>query len=202
MIKQNGLWIPDPNYTIFVKPTEQLLAQRKLEAMQKLSDLRAWGLRNPTKYMSFMFGVEPLDSQVYAIESSWNKKYALWLCSRGYGKSTWLGIYAMARSMLFPNFRGYICAGTSDQSIETFNKIEAIAKKQIESMVGLTDVFINELVTNQKNNDGFIHNPAGFTFTLFNGSFVKTLNSNINAKRGKINKFSTVGTIGIYACGV
>lgn len=35
------------------------------------------------------------------------------------------------------------------------------------------------------NNDGFIRNPAGFTYRLYNGSFVKTLNSNVNAKRGK-----------------
>ena len=83
------------------------------------------------------------------------------------------------------NWRGYICAGTSDQSIETFNKIEAIAKKQIESMTGLTDVFVNEVVVNQGSGDGFIHNPAGFTYSLYNGSFVKTLNSNVNAKRGK-----------------
>lgn len=185
MIYDNGIWTPDPNYTIFVKPTNELMTQRRLEAMDKFANLRAWGLRNPTKFMSLMFGVEPLDSQVFAIENSWTRRFALWLCSRGYGKSTWLGIYAMGRGMLIPNFRGYIAAGTSDQSIETFNKIEAIAKKQIESMIGLTDVFINELVSNQKNNDGFIHNPSGFTFTLYNGSFVKTLNSNINAKRGK-----------------
>ena len=61
-------------------------------------------------------------------------------------------------------------------------------KKQIESMTGLTDVFRNEVVINQANSDGFIHNPAGFTFRLYNGSFIKTLNSNINAKRGRIRR--------------
>ena len=73
----------------------------------------------------------------------------------------------------------------SDQSIETFEKIVSIAKNEIESFTGLTDVFRNEVVINMTNNDGFIRNPAGFTYRLYNGSFVKTLNSNVNAKRGK-----------------
>ena len=91
----------------------------------------------------------------------------------------------MTRGMLLNNCRCYICAGTSDQSIETFEKIVSIAKNEIESFTGLTDVFRNEVVINMTNNDGFIRNPAGFTYRLYNGSFVKTLNSNVNAKRGK-----------------
>lgn len=57
--------------------------------------------------------------------------------------------------------------------------------KNIESMTGLTDVFRNEVEISQANSSGFVHNPMGFTYKLYNGSFVKTLNSNINAKRGK-----------------
>lgn len=52
-------------------------------------------------------------------------------------------------------------------------------------MTGLTDVFVNELVKNQANTDGFVRSPMGFTYKLYNGSFVKTLNSNIDGKRGK-----------------
>ena len=181
---ENGIWLPD-NFTVFVKPSERVITQRKMEGLQKLAELKAWGLRNPTKWMSTMFGIDLLDSQAYAVAGSWDKMYALWLCSRNFGKSTLLGAYAMTRGMLMNNWRGYICAGTSDQSIETFVKIESIAKRQIESMTGLTDVFINEVVVNQGAGDGFIHNPAGFTYSLYNGSFVKTLNSNVNAKRGK-----------------
>lgn len=99
--------------------------------------------------------------------------------------STMLGLYYMTRGMLINNCRCYICAGTSDQSIETFEKIVSIAKNEVESFTGLTDVFRNEVVINQANSDGFIRNPAGFTYRLYNGSFVKTLNSNVNMKRGK-----------------
>ena len=180
----SGIWVPDTP-TIFVKPTEEIISQRKMEGMQKLSEIKQWGLRNPTKFMERFIGVDLLDVQTYTFMNSWDKMYALWLCTRNYGKSTLLALYYMTRGMLLNNCRCYICAGTSDQSIETFEKIVSIAKKEIESFTGLTDVFRNEVVINMTNNDGFIRNPAGFTYRLYNGSFVKTLNSNVNAKRGK-----------------
>lgn len=180
----SGIWVPDTP-TIFVKPTEEIISQRKMEGMQKLSEIKQWGLRNPTKFMERFIGVDLLDVQTYTFMNSWDKMYALWLCTRNYGKSTLLALYYMTRGMLFNNCRCYICAGTSDQSIETFEKIVSIAKNEIESFTGLTDVFRNEVVINMTNNDGFIRNPAGFTYRLYNGSFVKTLNSNVNAKRGK-----------------
>lgn len=180
----SGIWVPDTP-TIFVKPTEEIISQRKMEGMQKLSEIKQWGLRNPTKFMERFIGVDLLDVQTYTFMNSWDKMYALWLCTRNYGKSTLLALYYMTRGMLLSNCRCYICAGTSDQSIETFEKIVSIAKNEIESFTGLTDVFRNEVVINMTNNDGFIRNPAGFTYRLYNGSFVKTLNSNVNAKRGK-----------------
>ena len=180
----SGIWVPDTP-TIFVKPTEEIISQRKMEGMQKLSEIKQWGLRNPTKFMERFIGVDLLDVQTYTFMNSWDKMYALWLCTRNYGKSTLLALYYMTRGMLLNNCRCYICAGTSDQSIETFEKIVSIAKNEIESFTGLTDVFRNEVVVNMTNNDGFIRNPAGFTYRLYNGSFVKTLNSNVNAKRGK-----------------
>ena len=180
----SGIWVPDTP-TIFVKPTEEIISQRKMEGMQKLSEIKQWGLRNPTKFMERFIGVDLLDVQTYTFMNSWDKMYALWLCTRNYGKSTLLALYYMTRGMLLNNCRCYIRAGTSDQSIETFEKIVSIAKNEIESFTGLTDVFRNEVVINMTNNDGFIRNPAGFTYRLYNGSFVKTLNSNVNAKRGK-----------------
>lgn len=99
--------------------------------------------------------------------------------------STMLALYFMTKGMLFNNYWAYICSGNADQAQETFRKIEDIAKKNIESMTGLTDVFKNEIVINQANSDGFIRSPMGFTYRLYNGSFVKTLNSNIDGKRGK-----------------
>lgn len=326
MIKnENNIWVPE-NRNIYIKPSKEIMSQRKLEAMNALAEIRAWGLRNPVKWIEFMFGVELLDVQKYAIQMSWDKKYALWLATRNMGKalaldthiptpkgykymndlkigdyvydrnknptkiintspifndhecykvifnddeitcdmdhlwkvsiydssiyigdfvlntkqlflkknfydiyiplacsngikkiidivktdsvptkcisvdnneklylcgenytvthnSTLVGLYVMARTMLLNNCRCYICSGTASQSAETYLKIENIAKNKIESFLGLTDIYLGEVVSSA-NSDGWIHNPAGFTYSLFNGSFVRTINSNVDASRG------------------
>ena len=87
--------------------------------------------------------------------------------------------------MLIPNFQSYIISSNGDQAKETFMKIENIAKKQIASLRGLTDVFANELITNNANRDGFKHGASSFEFNLFNGSACHTLTSNYDGARGK-----------------
>lgn len=184
MIKnESGVWVPE-NKNIYIKPSKEILSQRAREAMVQLAEIQAWGLRNPVKWIEFMFGVELLDMQKYAIQESWTKKYALWLASRNMGKSTLVGLYTMARTMLLNNCACYICSGTAAQSAETYLKIENLAKKKIESFLGLTDIYLGEVVSTN-NSDGWIHNPAGFTYNLYNGSFVKTISSNMSAARGK-----------------
>ena len=180
---EKNIWTPE--YEIYIPSNETVITQRKLEGLKKLAEIKQWGIRNPTKFMKEFIGVELLDSQEYVFMNSWNKPFCLWLESRGAGKSTMLALYFMTKGLLFNNYWAYICSGNADQAQETFRKIEDIAKKNIESMTGLTDVFVNELVKNQANTDGFVRSPMGFTYKLYNGSFVKTLNSNIDGKRGK-----------------
>lgn len=333
---KSGILIPH-DYNFYVKPTELEISQRKLENYKKLAEIRQWGLRYPTKFLSEFVGVELLDAQEYAFMNSWTRPFVLWLESRSAGKAlsldtriptpngdktmgdiqvgdyvysidgtktkvvyispifnnhdcyevefedgekikcdadhlwyvydslnkyerdtygysvvktnilfndftdnvffvpnkndlssywnnknkqiisikkiesiptkciqvdhprklylcgekntvthntTMLALFSMLRGLLHNNYRIYICSGTADQSQETFRKIEDIALKNIESMTGLTDIFKYEVEVSQANSNGFIHNPMGFTYKLYNGSFVKTLNSNINAKRG------------------
>ena len=185
MTQESKLILPK-DYQFYVKPTELDISQRKLEGYKKLADIRQWGIRYPTRFMSEFIGVELLDSQEYTFMMSWITPFVLWLESRSAGKTTKLALFAMVRGLLADSpYRIYICSGTADQSQETFRKIEDIALKNIGSMTGLTDVFKYEIEINQANSNGFIHNPMGFTYKLYNGSFVKTLNSNINAKRGK-----------------
>ena len=181
---ESGILIPK-DYQIYVKPTDQQISERKLNSYKKLAEIKQWGIKNPTKFMKEFIGVELLDAQEYTFMNSWTKPFVLWLESRAAGKTTLLALYSMVKGLLFNNYRVYICSGTADQSQETFKKIEDIAKKNIESMTGLTDIFKGEVEVSQANSDGFIHNPMGFTYKLYNGSFVKTLNSNVNAKRGK-----------------
>lgn len=90
----------------------------------------------------------------------------------------------MAKSMLFNNYISYIAAGSSEQSIQTFQTLIRLANKAIESMTGLTDAFKEQVEVKQGSGDGFVRNPAGNYCTLYNGSTIKTLNSNINTRRG------------------
>lgn len=76
-------------------------------------------------------------------------------------------------------------------------KMENIAKKKIESFVGLTDIFLNE-VEPTSNGDGFTHSPQGFKYNLYNGSGVISLagdEDNIRGKRTNLNIYDESGFI-------
>lgn len=73
--------------------------------------------------------------------------------------------------------------------METFLKMEDIAKQRISSMPDLTDVFLQEVVI-RGSGDGFSHDKSGYRAELFNGSKINTLNSvpdNIRGKRSNLN---------------
>lgn len=182
--------------TIINKPSQKEISQRKLETYDKYSKVIQWGRSYPIEFSSRFMGIEYLDIQKYAIYNSWVKDFVLWLESRNAGKTTKLGGYTMLRSMLFPFHATYFLGNTGDQAKEVFKKIEKIAKKEIESFTGCTDIFFNELKKNGATSDGFVHNPASFTCQLFNGSEINTLNSdvtNIKGKRANLVCFDEAG---------
>ena len=130
--------------------------------------------------------------------NSWVTPYCVWCQARGSGKSTLGAPFIMAKGMLFPNHKTYILAGDGSQSKEMFSKIEKIAKKEIESFAGLTDVFLNETVKNTANKDGFKHNPSSYEYNLYNGSATYTLNSNadnLRSKRSQLNFYDEGGFV-------
>lgn len=130
--------------------------------------------------------------------NSWTTQFCVWCQCRNSGKSTLGSPFIMTKSLLIPNFQGYLLAGDGSQSKELFSKIEKISKREISSFTGLTDVFYNELVKSTANTDGFTHNPNSFEYKLFNGSKVNTLNSipdNIRSKRSNCNFYDEAGFI-------
>ena len=169
----------------YIKPSKKEISQRKLENYSRYAKVISWGRRDPVSFVGRFMGIELLDIQKYSIYNSWTRNYILWLESRGGGKTTKLAIYPMVRSLLIPYHATYYIANSGDQSKETFKKMEKIAKKEIESFVGSTDVFLNEVVVYGANSDGFVHNPASFRTSLFNGSEIYTLNSDIINIKGK-----------------
>ena len=171
--------------TVINKQTKKEISQRKLETYEKYMQIINWGRAYPIEFCSHFMGVELLDMQKYAIYNSWFADFVLWLMCRNAGKSTEGAIYTMLRSMLIPFHSTYFIGNSGDQAKETYKKIEKITKKEIDSFVGSTDIFFNELVKNGATSDGFVHNPASFTLKLFNGSEVNTLNSDIVNVKGK-----------------
>lgn len=138
-----------------------------------------------------------MDYQKYCFMQSWDKQFVLWLMGRNSGKSTLSAPFAMTKMMLFPNFESYILSVTAGQSQDTFLKMENIAKSQIESFTGLTDVFLGEVVKSA-NHDGFIHSPQGFKYSLYNGSKITSLSgeeNNIRGKRSSLNIYDESGFI-------
>lgn len=87
--------------------------------------------------------------------------------------------------MLFCNVWTYIASGSGSQAEETFTKLEQIANDNIDEMKGSTGyIFKHEVEIKNAAGDGFSHGSDGFKYSLYNGSFTQTLNSNIDRKRG------------------
>lgn len=184
------LILPDTNiilpedYQLFTRPIDHSMSQRKLDRYIQIAKIKAYYQRNPIKFMKDVLGAELFDAQAYCIQMSWNKPYVLWVCSRGYGKSTIVDLILMTKGMLYNNYWSYIASGSGDQAILTFKTLENIANQNIASMTGLTDVFKQQLEVKNAAGDGFVHNPSGHFYSLYNGSFTKTLNSNVDKRRG------------------
>lgn len=130
-----------------------------------------------------------------------SNKSQLYLCGKTNiitHNTTKLAIYPMIRSLLIPYHITYYLGNTGDQAKESFKKMEKIAKNEIESFVGTTDFFWNEL-KKQANSDGFVHDPGSFRCELFNNSAIYTLNSdvvNIKGKRANLVCYDEAGWFG------
>lgn len=175
---------------IIPKESKKEFSQRKLETYDRYCRVINWGRQYPVSFAERFFGIDLLDYQKYMVENTWRSQFAWWALCRNGAKSTTMAIYCMLRSVLIPYNVSYFLGNTGEQAKETFSKLEKIAKRQIESFTGLTDVFINEMqVSANGSGDGFVHLPASFSVNLFNGSQIFTLNSdvvNIKGKRGNV----------------
>lgn len=175
----------DDEYTVYVKPGVYAMSARKLEALIYISKLQKYYQCNPVRFINDFFNIELLDAQAYIVQRTWNCPNVLVLASRGFGKSTIIDLILMAKDMTFCNVWSYIASGSGSQAEETFTKLEQIANDNIDEMRGSTGyIFKQEVEINNAAGDGFSHGSNGFKYSLYNGSFTQTLNSNIDRKRG------------------
>lgn len=171
---------------------------RKIEVMQKYQRLLQWGRQNPTRFIEKIFKIELMDYQKWIILNTWTSEKAVWVCSRNAGKSFLIAVYIMARAILFPKFATYIMSNTGSQAQDSFMKIENIAKHNIASLLGTSDVFFNELVKSNANSDGFTHDSSSYKCELYNGSTITSLvgkAQNIVGKRSHLNVYDEAGKI-------
>lgn len=176
----------DDEYTVYVKPGSYAMSTRKLESLIYIAKIQKYYQCNPVRFIDDFFNIELLDAQAYVVQRTWNCPNVLVLASRGFGKSTVIDLILMSKDMLFCNVWSYIASGSGSQAEETFTKLEQIANDNIDEMRGSTGyIFKQEVEISNAAGDGFSHGSNGFKYTLYNGSFTQTLNSNIDKKRGK-----------------
>ncbi len=140
---------------------------------------------NPIMFGEEFFGIKLLDFQKWCVMESWATPFVVWLQSRGVGKTVLSAIFLMLKMLLIPSYIVYVSTNSATQSIETFRKLEDIALQRIPSFKTVTDIFANEVERGGTSDTGFIHNPGGHYFRLFNNSSLTTLSSNTNTIRGK-----------------
>lgn len=172
--------------TIYVKKGVYAMSTKKLENLIRLAEIQHYYICNPVKFIEDFFNIELLDAQAYIVQRSWTCPNVLLTCSRGFGKSTLIDLIIMAKDMLFSNYWSYIASGSGSQAEQTFTTLEKLANDNIESMIGSTGyIFKNEVEIKNASGDGFSHSSDGYCYNLYNGSMTKTLNSNVDKKRGR-----------------
>lgn len=90
----------------------------------------------------------------------------------------------MARSLLIPNHKTYIMSVSGGQASGTFAKLEDLANNNIASVLGVSSVFLENVVRLNSKSSGFTHAKSGSHVELFNGSEVTSLNSVPDNLRG------------------
>lgn len=171
---------------IYQKENHFNMSSKKVEGFKKIAKYRNYYQQNPVKFIKDFFNIQLLDSQAYLMTEAWTKGHFLCVGSRAYGKSFWIVLFCMAKQMLSCEpWNCYIASGSSQQSATTFKKLEDIANDRIGSLLNSSGkIFKDEVVIKNAAGDGFSHNPSGFEYEIYNGSFTKTLNSNVDKNRG------------------
>lgn len=144
--------------------------------------------RNPVIACEDLLGIYLSDAQAWMLAESWNSEKIVWSCTRNFGKSFLIAIFAVLKAVLYPNQNIYIISSVGNQAKETFTKIEEIALRSgrtAESIPDLKDILASEVEGNAKNPDGFKHDPSGYSVVFHNGSKIFTLNSKPSNTRGK-----------------
>lgn len=180
-------FIPPPDIQVFTL-SRKLARQRINEEVRcsykkAIVDVRKTGIKKPMRCITV------------------NNQSGLYLTGNNYTvtHNSYLSApFTMARSLLFPSHNSYIMAPSGSQSVETFTKLENLAKNNIASVLGVSSFFLDETVRINAKADSFSHDKNGHHVALFNGASINTLNSvakNIVGIRSNLNLYDEAGKI-------
>ena len=182
---QDLMSIFEDDTTIYVKAGVYAMSDRKLESLINIARIQKYYQCNPVRFIEDFFNITLLDAQAYIVQRTWNCPNVRVLASRAFGKSTVIDLILMSKDMLFCDVWTYIASGSGSQAEQTFMTLERLANDGIAEMKNSTGcIFKNEIEIKNAAGDGFSHGSDGFKYSLYNGSFTQTLNSNIDKKRG------------------
>ncbi len=170
---------------IMTRLSDKEFSQKKLEEYANWMRIVQYGRQNPIWFSEWAFGIELMDFQKWVYMNSWYRPFCLWCECRGAGKTVEASVMHMGKMLLIPNWKQYVASNSLAQSVEVFKKIEDLALNRIPSFKSLTDIFAEEIYRSPNNETGFLHDPKGHSFRLFNNSELLTLSSNMTTARGK-----------------
>lgn len=167
---------------------KQILTSAKRKMYTADAATLSYWRRNPVIAAKDLLGVELLDFQKWLLQSMWIASHICLCCGRNLGKSFIGSVFLILWSILMESQELFIISSVGEQAKETFGKCEQLilrTGKTSSSFKDLKDIAAKEVITSPTNKTGFSHNPSGYTFSVFSGSKVHTLNSNPDNARSR-----------------
>lgn len=170
----------------FIPPTKADLTQRQMNDFELYTKIIQEGRKDPIWFVEEMMQIKLMDYQKEAFMMSWLARYVVWIMCRGAGKSSLGAIYDATRLLLVPNYKIFVSCNSASQSADYFRGLEDIFNGRNPTFRSVTRFFCDELVKTPTNKSGFSHDmSSGHNFSLWNGSSLRTLSTNLEAIRGQ-----------------
>ena len=97
---------------VYIPTTCKEFSQRKIEEYNKFEKVINWGRKDPIRFSEEFFGIKLIDYQKWCFMQTWDKPFALWLCSRGTGKTTLAAVYLQTKMLLIPDYHVFVSANS------------------------------------------------------------------------------------------
>lgn len=153
--------------------------QIEQEQYQHTLDVVAWRCAyyraNPQRFVADFLCIKLTWFQSIILWAMFHKEYLMYLAARGQGKTFLLAIYCVVRCILYPGTIIAVTSKTRKQSGEILDKIQTILLQKSPYL--RSEIKEREIVNNLT--DGHI--------TFLNGSLIKTVVANDNARHNRAN---------------